>query len=137
MFEHPRPVRWSDVDAAGIVYFPRFLDYCHDAIERLFDALPGGYPALTMRRKIGVPCVHLEVDYRAPLRYGDTCLVRVRVESLGRSSVRFRHVLVRAEDGAVCAEVTQVVVVSDLVALKGIEIPPDVRAVLEAHLEPR
>ena len=80
MFELARPVRWSDVDAAGIVYFPRFLEYCHDAIEALFGELDGGYAHLTMKRKIGVPSVHLEVNFKAPLRYGDVCRVRVTVD---------------------------------------------------------
>jgi 4-hydroxybenzoyl-CoA thioesterase len=136
VFEHRRPVRWNDVDAAGIVYFPRFLDFCHDAIEAMFDALPGGYAALTMQRRIGVPTVHLEADYRAPLRYGDVCLVHLTVLRLGRSSVSFRHRLLRAPDRALSVEVTHVVAVSDLAALRAIEIPADVRAVLAQHLEP-
>jgi 4-hydroxybenzoyl-CoA thioesterase len=135
VFEHAISVRWGDIDAAGIVYFPQFFDYCHQALEALFGALPGGYPTLTMKRRIGVPSVHLEADFRAPLRYGDTCLVRVHVTKIGRSSVTFRHVLTRAEDGVVCAEVTQVVAVSDLAALRSIAVPEDVRAVLTAHLE--
>lgn len=135
MFEYPRPVRWSDIDAAGIVYFPRFLEYCHDALEALFNALPGGYPDLTMRRRLGVPSVHLEVDFKSPLRYGDTCLVRVSVTRMGRSSITFRHRLVRAHDDVTCAEVTQVVALSDLTAMRAVEIPPDVRALLAPHLE--
>ncbi len=135
MFEHIRPVRWSDVDAAGIVFYPRFLEYCHDAIEAMFDELPGGYAALTQQRKIGVPAVHLEVNFRAPLRYGDVCVVRLAVEKIGRSSVAFRLELMRGEGEArtLCCEVKQVVVVTDVVALKGIEVPGDVRAVLEKH----
>jgi 4-hydroxybenzoyl-CoA thioesterase len=138
MFELVRPVRWSDVDAAGIVYFPRFLEYCHDAIEALFGELEGGYAKLTQLRKIGVPSVHVEVNFLAPLRYGDVCRVRVHVEKIGRSSVTFRHVLLRDDpddpSGAiVCCEVRHVVVVSDLVALKGTVIPDDVLAVLESH----
>jgi YbgC/YbaW family acyl-CoA thioester hydrolase len=136
VFEHPRPVRWSDVDAAGIAYFPRFFEYCHDAIEALFGALPGGYPALTMGRRIGVPTVHLAADFRAPLRYGDTCLVRVTVARLGRTSVTFRHQLVRASDGVECAEVEHVVAVADLASLRAIPIPDDVRALLERHVAP-
>jgi 4-hydroxybenzoyl-CoA thioesterase len=133
VFEHARTVRWSDVDAAGIVFFPRFLEYCHDAIEAFFGALPGGYPTLTMRRKIGVPSVHVNVDFRAPLRYGDVCVVELSVARIGRSSVTFRHRLVRQADRVVCADVTQIVAVSDLDALRSIEIPTDVRALLEAH----
>ncbi len=135
MFEHRRPVRWNDVDAAGIVYFPRFLDYCHDAIEAMFDALEGGYPTLTMKRRIGVPTVHLSGDFRSPLAYGDTCLVRVTVRRVGRSSVTFVHRLIRERDEALCAEIEHVVAVSDLDALRAIEIPADVRAVLAVHPE--
>ncbi len=138
MFEFERPVRWSDVDAAGIVYFPRFLEYCHDAIEALFGGLDGGYAALTQNRKIGVPSVHVEANFHAPLRYGDVCRVQVTVEKIGRSSVTFRHVLLREDPDAtrtMCCEVRHVVVVSDLVALKGTVIPDDVLAVLETHRE--
>src|SRR4051794_17674244 len=98
MFEHRRRVQWNDVDAAGLVFFPTFLTYCHDAIEALFGALPGGYPELTMRRRIGVPTVHVQADFRAPLRYGDEVIVRLHVGRIGRSSIEFQHRLVRAAD---------------------------------------
>lgn len=140
MFEHRCAVRWGDIDAAGIAYFPQFFDYVHQAIEALFAALPGGYAALTQKRRVGVPTVHLEADYRAPLRYGDQVVVQTRVRSLGRSSVRFEHTLLRcAPEGSglePSASVRQVVVVSDLAALRSIEMPGDIRRLLEAHLEP-
>lgn len=139
MFEHRRAVGWSDVDAAGIVYYPRFLEYCHEAIEAMFGELEGGYAALTMQRKIGVPTVHVEANFRAPLRYGDVCVVRVTVEKIGRSSVSLKHVVVREaredEPEETCCEVRHVIVVSDLAALKGIVIPEDVVEVLEGHRE--
>jgi 4-hydroxybenzoyl-CoA thioesterase len=137
MFEYTRAVGWSDVDAAGIVFFPRFLEYCHEAIEAMFGDLDGGYPALTMDRKIGVPTVHLEVNFTAPLRYGDVCRVRVTIEKIGRSSVTLKHVIVRDARGddpeETSCEVRQVIVVSDLVALKGLVIPDDVIEVLQRH----
>lgn len=138
MFELDRPVRWNDVDAAGIVFFPRFLEYCHDAIEALLSPLDGGYARLTQQRRLGLPSVHLEADFRAPLRYGDVCHVQLSVAKIGRSSVTFRHVLSRvgAPTGTatiVCCVVRQIVVVSDLVTLEATAMPDDVRVVLEAH----
>jgi 4-hydroxybenzoyl-CoA thioesterase len=133
MFEHRRPVGWGDIDAAGIVYFPRFFEYCHEALEALFNTLPGGYAALTMQRRLGVPTVHLSGDFRAPMRYGDVCVVRVEVTRLGRSSITFRHVLTRAHDGVVCAELRHVVALSDLDALRAVDLPGEVRALLEQH----
>lgn len=133
VFEHTCSVRWGDIDAAGIAYFPQFFDYAHQAIEALFAALPGGYAGLTQQRRVGVPTVHLEADFRAPLRYGDRVRVRLEVRSIGRTSVTFAHRLHRLDDDVLCAVVKQVVVVSDLRELRPIEPPDDVRAILEAH----
>lgn len=134
MFRHERPVRFAEVDAARIVFFARYLDFCHDALEALFASLPGGYPHLTMVRGIGIPSVRVEADYHAPMRYGDVALIDVSVERLGARSVTFVHSLTRAADGVRCATVRQVVVLSRLDVLGSIEIPDDVRALLTPHL---
>jgi 4-hydroxybenzoyl-CoA thioesterase len=134
MFRHERPVRFAEVDAARIVYFARFLDFCHDALEALFAPIPGGYAHLTMVRGVGFPSVRVEVDYRAPLRYGDVALIDVEVERLGNRSVALRYELTRAGDGVPSATVRQVVVVSRLDALASVDMPDDVRALLTRHL---
>jgi 4-hydroxybenzoyl-CoA thioesterase len=132
-FRHARPVRFADVDAARIVYFARYLDYCHDAVEALFGGLPGGYAHLTMTRDIGVPSVRVEVDYKAPLRYGDVALIDVTVERVGAKSVTLRHELTREADGVAVATVRQVVVTARLSALGAVPVPDDVRALLARY----
>lgn len=127
-------MRFADVDAARIVFFARHLEYCHDAIEALFAGLPGAYPGLTMGRGVGVPSVRVEVDYLAPLRYGDVALVDVSVERLGRRSVTLLHAISREADGVPCARVRQVVVLCRLEDLTPVDIPDDVRALLAPHL---
>ena len=134
MFRYERPVRFADVDAARIVFFARYLEYCHDALEALFGQLPGGYAALTMERDVGIPSVHVEVDYRAPLAYGDVAVIAVSVEALGTKSVTFRHELSRLRDGVACATVRQVVVTARLREFASVPIPDDVRALLAQHL---
>ncbi len=134
MFRHLRPVRFAEVDAAGIVFFARHLEFCHDALEALFADLDGGYPGLVVGRGLGIPSVRVEVDYRAPLRYGDVAVIDVEVVRVGRTSVTFRHTMRRARDGVECAAVTQVVVLARLDAMGSVPIPDDVRALLERHL---
>jgi 4-hydroxybenzoyl-CoA thioesterase len=126
-------VRFEDVDAAGIVFFARFLNYAHDAMERLFEDLPGGYAALIMQRRIGFPAVHAATDFAAPLRYGDTARIAVTIEKIGRSSCALRYVMTRAGDGVKVASILHVCAVSDLRTVTAIAIPDDMRAVLEAH----
>ena len=134
VFVYERPVRFEDVDAAGIVFFSRFLSYCHEAMEALFDEVEGGYVRLVRDRRIGVPAVHVECDFKHPLRYGDVARIETTVEKLGRTSVSFRYAIARASDGAPIASILHVCAVSDLVALKAILIPDDVRAALSRHL---
>jgi 4-hydroxybenzoyl-CoA thioesterase len=134
MHIYERKVSFEEVDAAQIVFFPRFLSYCHEAMEGLFDDVEGGYVRLVRDRKVGVPAVHVECDFKAPLRYGDVARIETVVEKLGRTSVSFRYAISRASDRAAVASVLHICAVSDLVALKAIPIPDDVRAALERHL---
>ena len=134
MHVYERPVRFEEVDAAQIVFFPRFLSYCHEAMEGLFDGVEGGYVRLVRDRKIGVPAVHVECDFTSPLRYGDVARIEVTVEKIGRTSVSFRYALSRVSDGAAVASILHVCAVCDLTTLKAIPIPGDVRSALANHL---
>lgn len=135
VYEYVRPVRFEDVDAAGIVFFARFFSYAHEAMESFFSALDGGYVRLTMERKIGMPAVHVEADYKAPLRFGDLVKIAVRVPHVGTKSCTYRYELWR-QDGVLSAVVHHTCAVSDLRAMKAIVIPDDVRALLDRHHDP-
>jgi 4-hydroxybenzoyl-CoA thioesterase len=134
MIVHERPVRFEDVDAAGIVFFGRFWSYCHDAMERLFDDMPGGYVDLITRRRIGFPAVHVSADFRAPLRYGDVARIATTVTKLGTTSATFRYAFTRAKDGVDVATLEHITVTTELVSMAKLPHPPDVRALLEKHV---
>jgi 4-hydroxybenzoyl-CoA thioesterase len=131
-----RAVRFEDVDAAQIVFFARFLSYAHEAMEGFFADLAGGYPRLVGERRVGMPAVHVESDFHVPLRYGDSVRIETSIARLGRRSAVFRYRMFRKLDGALAAEVRHTVVCSDLSAIASREMPGDVRALFEAHLEP-
>jgi 4-hydroxybenzoyl-CoA thioesterase len=131
---HERAVRFEDVDAAGIVFFARFLGYAHEAMEAFFAAADGGYVGLITERRMGFPAVRVEVDFQAPLRYGDRLRIETVCERLGTRSATLRYRMVR-HDGVLAAAVRHTVVVTDLVTVKSCDMPADVRRVLEAHLE--
>jgi len=134
VFRYERAVRFSEIDAARMVFFARFCDYCHEAIEALFERLDGGYPHLTMVRDIGVPTVHIEFDFRKPLRYGDVVVVEVDVARIGERSITFRHTLKRKSDDLVCALARHVVVTVRMSRAEPLAVPDDIRRVLAEHL---
>jgi 4-hydroxybenzoyl-CoA thioesterase len=133
VFVHERPVRFEDVDAAQIVFFPRVLAYCHEAMAELMARVDGGYAKLVVERRIGLPTVHVDVDFTAPLRFGDVARMEVTVSRIGRSSCTFEMSVSRVRDGAAVARVKLICASTDLSTLRSVALPADVRRVLEAE----
>ena len=92
------PVRFADVDHAGIVYYPRFFHFFHLAFEELFRERMGAraYVTLLDERRVGFPAVRAEADYKSPLRFGDTAEIEVSIPRLGGKSITFRYRIYRA-----------------------------------------
>lgn len=134
-FEFSTPVRFADVDHAGIVYYPRFFHYFHMAFEELFRARlgPRAYVDLLDKDRVGFPAVHAEADYHAPLRFGDTATIALAVAKLGATSITFRY-RVRRDDVA-CATGTVVCAVVDLAHFKPLPIPANIRALVADLVE--
>jgi len=104
-FAHPFRVRFQDVDAAGIVFFGRYLDHAHEAYDAFLRAKGVPIAAELEGGEILVPVVKAEAEYHAPLRYGESGHVRVTVARLGTTSATFRMELV-SEGGRAVATVT-------------------------------
>ncbi|MEZ4299489.1 MAG: thioesterase family protein [Polyangiaceae bacterium] len=136
MIAFERTVRFEDVDPAQIVFFARYLSYAHEAMEHFFGGLAGGYAALVGERRVGMPAVHVETSFHAPLRYGDAARIETSIARLGRRSAVLLYRIFRKRDGALAAEVRHTVVCSDLSILASCDMPGDVRALFEAHVEP-
>jgi len=130
------PVRFSDVDHAGVVYHPVFFHYFHVALEELFSERMGArrYAKLLDEDRIGLPAVSSHCDFFAPLRFGDTIELEMSVEKLGRSSVTFRYRVYRCADddrpeAILAAEGTNVCATVDMEAFRAVAIPAPLRAV--------
>jgi len=87
-FVHLRTITFGDTDAAAIVYTPRFVDYCMEAIEVWFKQYIGiDWYWINVRDQRGTPVVHLELDFTGPLIGGDELGVRLEVGDIGRSTL--------------------------------------------------
>jgi 4-hydroxybenzoyl-CoA thioesterase len=138
------PIRFADIDHAGIVYFPRFFHYFHVAFEEMWRERLGAraYVSLLDDDRLGFPAVRAECDYRAPLRFGDVAEIELRVVKLGRTSVTFGYRVYRAADAGVeastrllAAEGSTVSAIVDLSRFAAVEPPEKVRALLADLLE--
>lgn len=93
-----KKVHWSDTDAAGIVWFPRFLGWFEDAEEELYAALGRPRQALLEELGFGMPRIELHTKFHSPARAGQ--LVRVGLSSRVENPRRIRHEFEIREDAA-------------------------------------
>lgn len=70
-FDYLRRIYLSDTDAAGVVYFAKGLEICHQAYEE--SLTQGGISLKQMieEGKTALPIVHAEIDFLRPLCCGD------------------------------------------------------------------
>ena len=133
MIVYERPIKFDEVDAARIVFFGRFLNYAHEAMEHFFSGLEGGYAGLIVDRGIGFPAVEVTMKFARPVRYGDTLLIETSTGRLGRRSAVLSYVMRKKSEGEIVCEIEHTVVTTDLALMRSVDMPADVRAQLEAH----
>ncbi|UAK22902.1 acyl-CoA thioesterase [Sphingomonas nostoxanthinifaciens] len=87
-FVSQQQVRFAHVDAAGIVFYPRYFEMLNAAVEDYFAAVVGiDFAEMHLRRGLGVPTVKLESEFTAPSRLGDLLDFELEVVRVGRSSL--------------------------------------------------
>jgi 4-hydroxybenzoyl-CoA thioesterase len=128
-FECHLPVRFGDIDIAKIVYYPRFLHFCHVTMEEMFGAVVGTpYHVTILKENTGYPTVKAEAEYLLPVGFGETLRMVMTPEHVGTSSVRWRYEGYRGSDGKLAFRVLNTCVCVDMAAWKSIPIPPAHRA---------
>ena len=97
-------VEWGDCDPGGIVYYPRYFEYCDACTNALFERAGLPKPLLLRQYGIaGIPLVESRARYLLPSQFGDTLTVESSIAEWGRSSFSVRHRLLKAD--ALAAEV--------------------------------
>ncbi len=76
-FAHHRTVRFADTDAAGVVFFARYLAICHEAYEEALAAAGMELGKFFAANAVVVPIARSECDYLRPLQPGDKLRVTV------------------------------------------------------------
>jgi acyl-CoA thioester hydrolase len=94
-FREPVRVEFVDTDAGGRIHHTAALRWAERAEHQLLRSL--GRSELT-----GFPRRRLEVDFLAPLRFGDEVVVEIAATAIGRTSITYGWRVLR--DGVSCVE---------------------------------
>ena len=125
-FVHEEPVRFRDIDAMGHVNNAVFLTYIESARAAFLQHLG----AVQTLEDLAIIVARIEIDFRAPVRFGNEVEVSVRVSRFGEKSFGLDHELrVRGE---LTAEAKTVLVAYDYARAQTVAIPADWREKLAA-----
>jgi acyl-CoA thioester hydrolase len=131
-FRTSRIVEFADTDMAGIVHFANFFRYM-EAAEHAYLRGCGlevfhGWHGQT----ITFPRVNAGCDFLRPARFAETLDVEVRLDHLGRSSVRWAFTFSEGEEVVARGQITAVLCrVKDDKTLEPFPLPAEIRERLE------
>lgn len=83
-------VRFEETDMMQVVYYSKFFVWME--VGRVSLMRDVGLPYSDWEeRGVGFPVVQAHADYRASARFDEEILVKTRVASIGKSSIRFEN----------------------------------------------
>lgn len=121
-------VRFEETDALQVVYYSKYLVWFEVGRINLLREIGLPYTVLASRG-MHTPVVQAHADYKASARFDDEILIKTRIASVGRSSMRFESEVYRLpEMELICTGHT----VHTLIDGEGrpIKVPDDLRSVL-------
>jgi 4-hydroxybenzoyl-CoA thioesterase len=134
MFTTTILVRFGDLDAAGIAYYPNLVNFLHESFEDFFVGHIGRpYPEV-YAEGLAFPTVKVEMEFHSPVRYGDHVDMRLTVERVGRSSVQMRYE--GSVDGRPVFRGRNVAVLVDMKTFRPTALPGWLRERFESAMEP-
>ena len=124
-FIYRRRVQFAETDMVGIVHFSMYFRYMEEAEHALWRSV--GLQIAPPNGTVGFPRVAASCDFKAPLRFEDEFEVHVRVEAVGRRSLKYAFTLRHDDDLLATGSMTSASVVrtSDG-GVQSVELPPDV-----------
>jgi acyl-CoA thioester hydrolase len=130
-YEHKieRRVEFSETDLAGIVHYSNFFKYVETAEHSFFRTLGHSIVMLDRTPPIGWPRVHVECDYRKPLRFEDVMEVHLLVKEKKTKALTYAFRISRLNGGreeVARGILTVVCVAHENGVMRAVSIPADI-----------
>lgn len=124
-------IRWSDLDAAGIMYFGQYIRLFEIGETEFFRAL--GFPYTnTQFEDLGVWMlrVNFTCDFHSPAFIDDLLTISCWAEKIGDASIRLRFSVQR--DSEILGDGSCTIVSVDRINKKAVKLPDTLRSALES-----
>ena len=130
-----RRIMWGDLDALGIVFYPRYYEWIDACGHLFFESIGLPIGEMWKDRKIIFGLAGTSCRYFTPGRYHQTLRITTAIERLDEKTVTLKHVIRVSPDGGLAAEGMEERIcldASDPDRFRAVTIPPDLHEVLRA-----
>lgn len=102
-------VRFSEVDSMAIAWHGSYVKFLEDARESFGEKYDLGYLDVYSKGFM-IPLVNINIDYKKPLVYGDTAIVKIIFNDDDAAKIRFNYEIRNAKNNEIVAtaETTQI-----------------------------
>ncbi|EFK95897.1 hydroxybenzoyl-CoA thioesterase [sediment metagenome] len=130
-----RKIMWGDLDALGIVYYPRYYEWIDACGHHYFRELGIDVMRLLHEQKIIFALAETCCKYFKPGRYGQMIRIETRMDALSRKTFVLRHSvccsetrqkMVEGQEKRICMDV------SNPVKYAAVNIPKEIYEVLKS-----
>ena len=127
---------WSDVDLAGIVYFPRYFTYFENAELEWIRSQGLSYEGFLDQMGVWMPRVACHSNFRAPVKLAELLSIEMRLDRLGKTSFTLGFDAFRLPERTPVADGHIVIATVDRETFRPTPVPERLVRLLSA-LEPR
>lgn len=97
-FSYSRRVYLNDTDAAGVVYFAKGLEICHQAYEESLAAAEVSLKQMLREKTIALPIVRAEIDFMRPLVCGDELQIDLSASLISNDEFAIAYQICHADN---------------------------------------
>ncbi|MCK5775320.1 MAG: acyl-CoA thioesterase [Bacteroidales bacterium] len=105
-------VRFNEVDSLRIVWHGHYIKYLEEAREAFGQKYGMGYLDVEKNGYV-TPIVKVDIDYKQPLRYGDSCIAEIQYVDTAAAKLVFNYTLYRKSDMVIVAKAKTIQVFLD------------------------
>ena len=129
-------VRWSDVDAAGIIFYGSYVRFIELAETELFRAAGLPYGEIFHRYDLLLPRVQVHTEFHYPARLDDRLRMAVYFGKVGRKSLTMNFEAIHLGANRLAAHGYLVLVCADRETLRSRALPPELVERLKPYTLP-
>ena len=129
-------VRWSDVDAAGIIFYGSYVRFIELAETELFRAAGLPYGEVFDRYDVLLPRVQVHTEFHYPARLDDRLRMAVYYGKVGRKSLTMNFEAIHLGEDRLAAHGYLVLACTERSTLRPRALPPELVELLRPYTLP-